>query len=87
MVNEPIFIFEESQSAKRYNTYYPRWAYDRYRELLVGNAQLSNWDLLDAWDVLQNVEFADQGIHYSARGADTLAAYLKDEIIERADRP
>jgi hypothetical protein len=87
LVNEPIYIFEESQSAMRYNTYYPRWAYDQYRELLARKARLMNWDVLDAWDVLQEAEFADKGIHYSARGADTLAAYLKDEIIERVNRP
>jgi hypothetical protein len=87
LVNEPIFIFEKTASETRYNIYYPRWAYDRYRELLVDEARSMGWDLLDAWEVLEKVEFADHGIHYTPRGAETLAMVLKDEIIVRANYP
>ena len=34
IINVPIFISEGLNSDIRYNSFYPRWAYDEYRELM-----------------------------------------------------
>ena len=34
IINEPMFISRGQNSDLRYNSFYPRWAYDQYRELL-----------------------------------------------------
>src|SRR5262245_21133061 len=47
IVNEPIFISSGQNSDLRYNSWYPRWAYDRYRTLLVDQAESNQWHFLD----------------------------------------
>ncbi len=32
LINEPMFISQGQNSQVRYNFYYPRWAYDEYRQ-------------------------------------------------------
>ncbi|MCZ7670394.1 MAG: hypothetical protein M5U34_26160 [Chloroflexi bacterium] len=34
LINEPMFISSGRNSDLRYNAFYPRWAYDQYREML-----------------------------------------------------
>jgi hypothetical protein len=75
-VNEPMFISQGLNSDLRYNFYYPRWAYDRYRELLAENAQTAGWRFVDLWDMLPASVFTDSAIHYSAEGARLLALDL-----------
>ena len=50
LVNEPIFISDGVNSDLRYNFFYPRWAYDAYRELLTETAQSNGWTLIDMWE-------------------------------------
>ncbi len=35
IINEPMFISQGKNSDIRYNFYYPRWAYDDYREMMT----------------------------------------------------
>jgi hypothetical protein len=47
IVNEPMFVSHGKNSQLRYNAFYPRWAYDTFRDLL-GTAALENgWRYLD----------------------------------------
>jgi len=68
IVNEPIFITEGEYAAIRYNSFYPRWAYDQYREALALQAQKSGWNYLDLWDALPPEYFSDAGFHLSIPG-------------------
>ena len=38
IANEPIFVSDGQNSDIRYNFFYPRWAYDDYRQLLAGGS-------------------------------------------------
>ncbi|MCS6835737.1 MAG: hypothetical protein NZ750_06950 [Anaerolineae bacterium] len=80
LVNEPIFIADGQGSETRYNFWYPRWAYDLYRELLSDHAQAYNWAYLDLWDAIAPDEFTDSPVHLTPRGAQqtgkALAAWL-----------
>lgn len=79
-VNEPILISEGANSALRYNFYYPRWAYDQYREILNQFSSDHKLAYLDFWDLVPPEEFTNTAIHTTPSGvrmfADALGARL-----------
>jgi hypothetical protein len=72
LVNEPIYRNESHPL--RYNTYYPRWAYDDYRAAFAQMAQRQNWRYLDFWDAVPADQFTDTDFHLTA---DANCAYAK----------
>lgn len=76
IVNEPIFISDGQNSDLRYNSWYPRWAYDQYRELLAEEADRRGWALHDLWDALPPDAFTDSPVHLSPNGSRLLADEL-----------
>lgn len=76
LINEPIFIQTGRDGEIRYNFYYPRWAYDLYRELLNHMSRERGWQLIDLWDFLPPSEFTDAGIHTTDNGAEAIAEAL-----------
>jgi hypothetical protein len=79
-VNEPILISKGINSDLRYNYYYPRWAYDQYREIL--DTFSTNQDLiyLDYWNLVRSEEFTNTAIHTTPYGVSLLAADLASQI-------
>jgi hypothetical protein len=73
IINEPVFISQGENSEVRYNFYYPRWAYDFYREELQSQASGRGWYYVDLWDALPSSEFTDSAIHYTPLGSKMLA--------------
>ncbi|MBT6151535.1 MAG: SGNH/GDSL hydrolase family protein [Chloroflexi bacterium] len=43
IVNEPIFVSQGENSDIRYDFFYPRWAYDSYRQLLATETEDNGW--------------------------------------------
>jgi len=80
LVNEPILISNGANSDLRYNFYYPRWAYDEYRQLLSELATANNWNYLDLWDVIPMNEFTNSAIHLTLSGEKTLAEKITATI-------
>jgi lysophospholipase L1-like esterase len=82
IVNEPIFISDGRNSDLRYNAWYPRWAYDQYRELLGQRAAAEGWTYLDLWQAIDPSKFTDSPVHLTpedmAQLADILAPVLED---------
>ena len=72
LVNEPIYRNEAHPL--RYNTYYPRWAYDDYRAAFAQLAQRQNWRYLDFWDAVPADQFTDTDFHLTA---DANCAYAE----------
>jgi hypothetical protein len=68
IVNEPIYIAAGRNSDIRYNDFYPRWAFDQYRERLTAKAEESQWNYLDLWDAVPASFFSDTSLHVSAAG-------------------
>ena len=68
LINEPIFLARGDNSEIRYNSFYPRWAYDQYREWMLELAEHEGWNYVDLWDEVPPDEFTDSAIHYSAVG-------------------
>ncbi len=69
LINEPMFISDGDNSDLRYNFFYPRWAYDAFRDLLHELAEENDWYLLDLWDGITQTEFTDSAVHFTPEGA------------------
>lgn len=78
IINEPIFASDGANSHLRYNSFYPRWAYDGYRSLLAAEAEAQGWHYADLWQAASNAEFTNTPIHLTPRGTLQFA----DAIIE-----
>ena len=76
LVNEPIAMSDGKNSDRRYNAFYPRWAYDQYRGLMATQAQQQGWRYVDAWNVLPADEFTNTPVHRTPRGEGLLAQHL-----------
>ncbi len=80
IINEPIFISSGENSDIRYNFYYPRWAYDDYRQLLKEQIGTSAWHYSDFWDVVPPDEFTNTAIHLSPEGVSILAEKISGSL-------
>ncbi len=76
LLNEPIYISDGANSDIRYNTFYPRWAYDDYRAQLAAVAGGAGWHYLDLWDAIPPAEFTDTPVHLTPAGTRLLAETL-----------
>jgi lysophospholipase L1-like esterase len=86
IINEPIFISDGENSELRYNAWYPRWAYDDYRQLMASWAGGEDRHYLDLWDFVSPEEFTDSPVHLTPVGIKTLADALSSEILKLADQ-
>ncbi len=68
LINEPMFISTGQNSDLRYNAFYPRWAYDQYREIVEETAVAQGWHYLDLWDTIPPEEFTDTPVHLTPAG-------------------
>lgn len=82
VVNEPILISTGLNSDLRYNFYYPRWAYDQYRQILTAHSQAKGWLYLDLWDLVDDKEFTNSAIHLSPQGTTMLAREIGNSILK-----
>ena len=80
LVNEPILRSDGLNSDIRYNFFYPRWAYDEYRNLLAERAAQNHWNYLDTWDITPMQEFTNSGVHMTPYGESLLVDQVADEI-------
>jgi hypothetical protein len=80
LVNEPMLISQGENSHLRYNFFYPRWAYDAYRQHIAEKASQSGWDYLDVWDILPSNEFTNSAIHLTPAGTSILANRILQAI-------
>jgi lysophospholipase L1-like esterase len=82
IVNEPIYISTRQNSDLRYNAWYPRWAYDAYRDLLGKTASSENWQYLDLWDSIAPDEFTDSPVHLTPAGEQQLAEQISGAMLK-----
>jgi hypothetical protein len=80
LVNEPMLISDGLNSDIRYNFFYPRWAYDEYRQQLAEHAAARNWRYLDLWDLVPDHEFTNSAIHLTPAGEALLANTIAETI-------
>jgi hypothetical protein len=80
LINQPMLISDGANSNVRYNFFYPRWAYDAYREKLAQTANANNWNYLDLWDLVPMNEFTNSAIHLTPSGESLLANKIAETI-------
>ncbi len=80
LINEPMLISHGQNSDIRYNFFYPRWAYDDYRERLREISQQKGWHPLDLWNLLPESEFTNSAIHLTPSGQAVMAQRIGEVI-------
>jgi hypothetical protein len=85
IINQPILIATGPNSDVRYNAYYPRWAYDAYREMMAMEASKQDWTYLDLWDAVPAQKFTDNAIHTSPEGVELVVDQMSETILHIAD--
>ena len=85
LINEPILIASGENSDVRYNYYYPRWAYDQYREIINKFAAREQIKLYDFWDLVPEENFTNSAIHLDTIGENLLADEVKTIIKEHCE--
>ncbi|MCW5874314.1 MAG: SGNH/GDSL hydrolase family protein [Anaerolineales bacterium] len=85
IINEPIFVGHGANSDLRYNSFYPRWAYDDYRSLLAAEADAQGWHYIDLWQAADNDEFTNTPIHLTPQGTLLLAYELLQTLSTQFD--
>lgn len=80
VINEPILISRGLNSNIRYNFYYPRWAYDQYRQLLSKESAIRGWTYFDYWDLVPQEEFTNSAIHLTPAGETLLSDKILSEL-------
>ncbi len=81
LMNEPILIMKDvPNSDVRYNSYYPRWVYDQYRQYVSTAAATNGWNYLDLWDAFPASYYTDTPLHLNPEGQHLLAEQLAPSI-------
>ncbi len=81
LVNEPILVMTGvPNSDVRYDSYYPRWVYDQYRQYLGAAASQNKWNYLDLWNMFPSSYYSDTPLHLIPKGQALLAKALAPSI-------
>lgn len=80
LINQPMFVSDGANSDKRYNFYYPRWAYDSYHTLITDLAAEKGWLYADYWDAIPNDAYTDSSFHATPEATCDFALLLGAEI-------
>jgi hypothetical protein len=80
IINEPILISTGKNSELRYNFFYPRWAYDQFRQIMLEQVQKQGWNYLDLWDIVPQEQFTNSAIHLTPGGEALLVQRIASEL-------
>jgi hypothetical protein len=84
LINEPILVSTGKNSAVRYNFYYPRWAYDQWRQMMSQKAAHQGWNYLDLWNLVPADQFTNSAIHVTPAGETLLAGHVEQTILQQS---
>jgi len=84
LINEPILISTSKNSNLRYNFYYPRWAYDQWRQMMSQKATNQGWDYLDLWNLVPADQFTNSAIHVTPAGEALLTGPVEQSILHQS---
>jgi hypothetical protein len=80
LINEPIFMASGLNSEVRYNSVYPHWVFDEYRQFIYDWTSEKGQVYLDYWNILSPVDFADASFHRNANGEKHFADQLIPDL-------
>jgi hypothetical protein len=84
LVNEPILVSSGKNSTLRYNFYYPRWAYDQWRQMMDQKAASQGWDYLDLWNLVPADQFTNSAIHVTPDGEALVTGRVEQIILQQS---
>lgn len=82
IINEPMYISQGENSQIRYNFFYPRWAYDQYRQLMTEFSLEKGWNYIDFWNLVPASEYTNSAIHLTPAGSAMLAEQIGEALLE-----
>jgi hypothetical protein len=82
-VNEPVYISDKSTGKISYNSTYPKWAFDQFRNLISEMADKSQWKFYDFWNIANTDEFSTSIFHLRPSGEAKLAEKIKQAILNQ----
>jgi hypothetical protein len=80
LINEPMLISTGKNSDIHYNFYYPRWAYDQWRQMMTEKAAAQGWNYLDLWDLVSPGQFTNSAIHLTPAGETLLTSRVEQSF-------
>lgn len=81
-VGEPIEISTGAHSDIAYNSTFPRWAYDQFREIISAMSLEANWTYLDLWNLIPEQQFGSNIFHLVPDGEAILAGRIAEALQE-----
>ncbi|MGA7195440.1 MAG: hypothetical protein WBW94_17620 [Anaerolineales bacterium] len=81
VANEPIYIAPGENSNIRYNSDYPHWAYDQYRQILQAFVAQTGWMYLDLYNLIPYQEFTNSNLHLNPIGEVKLAKTIAPAVL------
>ena len=84
LVNEPMLISPGENSEPRYNFFYPRWAYDQWRQMMSARAEAGGWNYLDLWNIIPADEFTNSAIHLTPAGESILVGRVEQITLQQS---
>jgi len=85
-INEPILMSNGKNSDLRYDFFYPRWAYDQYRQEMDTMAKANGWNYLDLWNLVPMDQFTNSAIHLTPAGEALMADQVEKTLTQQACR-
>jgi hypothetical protein len=83
LINEPMLISTGKNSDNHYNFFYPRWAYDQWRQMMAQKAAEQRWKYLDVWNIVPADQFTNSAIHLTPAGETILADQVQKSMLEQ----
>jgi hypothetical protein len=84
LIDEPILVSNGKNSDLRYNFYYPRWAFDQWRQMMNNQAVNRSWNYLDLWNLVPADQFTNSAIHVTPAGEGLLAERVEQSILHQS---
>lgn len=82
LVNEPMY--RSPDNAVRWNFYYPKWAYDSYRDVMKSVTSREGWSYLDLWDAVPTDQFTDTDFHMTPQATCDYVQKLREPLLALA---
>jgi hypothetical protein len=79
-----MMISSGKNSDLRYNFFYPRWAYDQWRQMMTKNAVEQGWKYLDLWNIVPAGEFTNSAIHLTPSGEALLVGWVEQFTLQQS---
>jgi hypothetical protein len=84
LINEPILISVGKNSNIRYNFFYPRWAFDQWRQMMDDRSASGGWNYLDLWNIVPASEFTNSAIHLTPAGESIVTKRIETTILKQS---